>query len=70
MATFNAGQTYSTRSICDHNCIFKITVARRTAKTIVLDTGKRLRILKSHTGSDMVFPHGQYSMAACITADD
>ncbi len=24
--TFNVGQTYSDRSICDHNCIFSFTI--------------------------------------------
>jgi hypothetical protein len=32
--TFNVGQTYSTRSICDHECIHSVTIVARTAKTV------------------------------------
>ena len=67
--TFQAGRTYSTRSICDHNCIFSITVAKRTAKTIVTTEGKTLRIALWN-GVESVKPHGNYSMAAIIRADD
>ncbi len=68
--TFKTGKTYYTRSICDHNCIFNVTVAKRTAKTITTSEGKRLKI---HTYNDViraehVKPHGSYSMAAIIDA--
>lgn len=32
--TFEAGKTYQTRSICDHNCIIAVTIEKRTAKTV------------------------------------
>lgn len=67
MATFQTGNTYSTRSICDHNCIFSITVARRTAKTITTTDGKVLRVAL-YEGVETVKPQGSYSMAPVIKA--
>ncbi|QKC89973.1 hypothetical protein EB230_17340 [Mesorhizobium sp. NZP2234] len=68
MIAFEAGKTYKTRSICDSNCWFSITVASRTAKTIKTVDGKTLRI-GSYGGSETVKPHGSYSMAPVISAD-
>src|SRR5712672_3090189 len=45
---FQVGTTYYTRSIGDHNCIYKLSVISRTAKTIraLVDAGefKTLRV--------------------------
>lgn len=68
MAKFETGKTYFTRSVCDHDCIIKVTVASRTAKTIVTDDGKRLRITEWH-GVESVKPWGSYSMAPVVSAD-
>lgn len=71
MSKFEPGRTYSTRSICDHNAHFTITVARRTASTITTTTGKTLRIAKREStwsGAEVVFPMGRYSMAPAIRA--
>jgi hypothetical protein len=65
--TFEAGKTYRVRSIGDHNCIYEITVASRTAKFITTTEGKRLGI-SIYEDSEQVFPHGHYSMCACIRA--
>ena len=54
MTIFTPGKTYWTRSICDYDCIFKITIAKRTAKFVTTTEGK---------------PHGNYSMCAIIGAD-
>lgn len=67
-AKFEAGKTYYTRSIVDSETIIKLTVARRTAKTIVTSEGKRLRI-SHYNGAEQVAPHGRYSMCAIIGAD-
>lgn len=69
VAKFEEGKTYFTRSICDYECIYTITVAKRTAKTIVTTEGKRLGISMNYDGHEGVYPHGRYSMAAYITAD-
>ncbi|AZO67669.1 hypothetical protein [Mesorhizobium sp. M6A.T.Cr.TU.016.01.1.1] len=67
MTSFEAGKTYKTRSICDSNCWFSITVASRTAKTIKTEKGKTLRI-GSYDGAEFVKPMGSYSMAPIIRA--
>lgn len=71
MFKFEEGKTYSTRSICNHDCIIAITVIKRTEKTIVADCGwkgeKRLRI-KILNGEETVMPWGNYSMAPQISA--
>lgn len=67
MSKFQVGQTYTTRSACDHNCIFSLTVAARTAKTIKTTDGKTLRIAE-YEGRELVKPEGSYSMAPTIRA--
>jgi hypothetical protein len=67
MHAFEVGKTYSTRSVCDHNCVFAITVAKRTAKTITTTAGKRLGI-KIYDDREQVMPLGRYSMAPIISA--
>lgn len=71
MAQFESGKTYTTRSICDHDCIISLTVIKRTAKTITADLGHRgvkvLRI-KDYDGEETVKPWGSYSMAPQIRA--
>lgn len=67
--TFEAGKTYATRSICNHDCIIRVTVASRTAKTIKTSEGKTLRI-SEYRGVEQVKPWGSYSMAPIVGADD
>lgn len=67
MTTFQAGKTYTTRSACDHNCIFSVKVISRTAKTIKTDDGKTLRI-GQYEGAEFVKPMGSYSMAPTVRA--
>lgn len=68
LATFTPGKTYSTRSVCDHNCIFSITVKSRTAKTIKTECGKTLRV-SVWNDVEQVKPMGSYSMAPIVRAD-
>lgn len=65
---FEVGKTYWTRSICDHESIFRLTVAARTAKTITTEDGKRLRV-SVYEGREQVKPCGSYSMCPIIRAD-
>jgi hypothetical protein len=67
-AAFTPGNTYWTRSVCDYDCIFKITVAKRTAKFITTTEGKRLGV-SIWNGVEQVRPNGNYSMCAIIGAD-
>lgn len=65
---FEQSKTYYTRSICDADCIIKITVKSRTKKTITTEEGKKLRI-KEWSGVEQVKPWGTFSMAPIISAD-
>ena len=64
---FKTGEAYTTRSICDHDCIFSITIAKRTAKTVTTSQGKTLRI-SIYDNAERVKPLGSYSMAPIICA--
>lgn len=69
---FNVNQTYSTRSACDHNCIFSFTILSRTEKTVTVNVhGKTVRRgLSVYNGIEQFKPYGSYSMAAIVGADD
>lgn len=70
---FEVGQTYSCRSICDHNCIWSFTVIKRTARFITIQdkSGKISRVgVRTWGNAEQAFPLGQYSMAPSIYADD
>lgn len=70
--TFQPGKAYATRSACDHNCIFRFAVVRRTAKTITfLYLGKeQTRGVRVQDGVEQCFPLGRYSMAPVLGAND
>lgn len=68
-AHFEPGVTYFTRSIVDHAQIIRVTVASRTAKTIVTSAGKRLHIrVDPLDGAETVKPFGSYSMCPVVSA--
>ena len=67
MNTFQAGKTYTARSVCDHDCVIRVTVASRTAKTIKTAAGKTLRV-GVYQGVEFVKPWGTYSMAPIVSA--
>ncbi len=73
MTKFAAGTTYTTRSICDHNCIITVAVVSRTAKTIKANVGGKLKTLRIGAyeidGAEFVKPWGSYSMAPIVTAN-
>lgn len=67
---FEVGETYQTRSICNHDCIFSVKVIKRTEKTVVvLVDGKETRC-KVHNFDDgeAIYPYGKYSMCPIIRA--
>lgn len=72
MKQFEIGQTYSTRSICDHDTIFSFDILSRTAKTVVVNVhGKWVRRgITVYDGVEQFKPFGTYSMCAVISADD
>lgn len=68
MSKFEAGKTYEGRMICDYDLIERITIAKRTEKSVVTTEGKRLKI-HVWDGAELVYPNGQYSMATIIRAE-
>lgn len=73
---FEVGAKYSTRSVCDSDCVIPIYVVKRTAKTITLSNcgrtdmmarGKTLRV-RVWEGVESVKPWGTYSMAPIVRA--
>lgn len=68
MTKFETGKTYYTRSVADYDTIVRVTVAKRTDKTIVTAAGDRLKI-NVWNGVEQVKPWGSYSMAPIVGAD-
>jgi len=67
---FEAGKTYTARSVCDSATVVSVEVISRTAKTIKAKTCfgiKSLRI-SDWDGIEMVKPWGSYSMAPIVRA--
>jgi hypothetical protein len=73
MSKFEVGQTYSTRSACDHNCIIRATIVARTEKTVTASVGHkgtRTFRLRSYDGNEAFSPWGRGSMMPVIQSDD
>ena len=68
MMKFEAGKTYTTRSVCDHNCIIAVTIDKRTTKTVTAN-GRTFRVAE-YDGAEFIKPWGSYSMAPIIRATD
>lgn len=76
-ATFEIGETYSTRSAGDHTMTFSWTVTARTAKFITVVEGdpdrpgkpKRVGVKTDNDGNEWAMPDGAYSMAPVIRAN-
>lgn len=74
MKKFEIGKEYSTRSTCDHNCIWTYTVTARTDKMITVTDGKETKRLKIINGlsenrnAESVYPLGKYSMCPILSA--
>jgi hypothetical protein len=69
---FQVGRTYSTRSICDYDTIYRVTILSRTEKTVTIAdyNGKPVRRgISLWDGVESIKPFGNYSMCAIIRAD-
>lgn len=68
---FEVGKTYETRSICDHDTVYRFEILARTAKTITTKVhGKTVkRGLSVYEDAEQFKPHGSYSMCAIISAN-
>lgn len=67
MKQFEVGKTYSTRSICDYDCIFSVTIHKRTDKTVTTERGRH-KVYVSGDGSEYIMPWGKYSMCPVFVA--
>lgn len=72
MNTFKTNWTYTTRSTCNHDCIFEGVITKRTAKTVTIkmhgEDAKRCKVHLDHEGNEFIFPLGRYSMAPVFNA--
>lgn len=70
---FEVGKTYSTRSICDYDCIFSFEIIGRTEKTVTLKSDSRgtvrRKVRVGEDGVERLDPHGRYSMSPVLSAD-
>jgi hypothetical protein len=69
---FIVGKTYTDRSACDHETVFKFEITHRTSQTITfLYHGKeQTRRVSVYDGSETAKPLGSYSMAPVIRATE
>jgi len=72
VARFEVGKTYTCRSLCDYDCIFKFKVVKRTEKTVWLEEhgevkARRVRI-SAYDKCEACDPHGVYSMSPTLHA--
>lgn len=70
---FVVGQTYSTRSICDHNCIYSFEILARTAKSVTVKVHNdkiARRGLSIYEDAEQFKSFGSYSMCPIIDATD
>lgn len=67
MSQFAENKSYEGWSVCQRDCTITITVKKRTKTSIVTSDNKRMKIHQTEYG-EMVFPHGNYSMAIVIKA--
>ncbi len=71
MIKFEIGKTYTTRSVCDHDCVFTIEVIKRTDKTITYKEDDTVRRAKIRFNNDCEYIRiGNYSMAPNFSAKD
>jgi hypothetical protein len=72
-AKFEIGKTYTTRSACDYDCVYRFKVVKRTEKTVSIRCFDRVltrRIYISYHGDEAINPLGSYSMSPVVTAAD
>jgi len=73
--TITAGQTLTTRSLCDYDCIYTVKVLdrKKSFATVSLDRNggevKRVKVYEWE-GREYIMPYGKYSMAPRFYADN
>jgi hypothetical protein len=75
-ARFAPEDVLTTRSLCDHDCIYTARIISRTAKSVLVDLGgsrgivRRGLLIDSYTGAEYFYPYGRYSMAPSFRAKE
>lgn len=71
VVAFEVGTEYYDRSSCDYDCIFRVTVTKRTDKSVWFMYHGEEKRAKIHvwSGVESFKPFGSYSMAAVMSAD-
>ena len=70
MKTIKPNTTLTARSVCNHDCVFTLTVISRTPKTATVKDGEQTKRTKIHTdtnGDEYLRPES-YSMAPIYRA--
>ena len=76
MISFEVGKTYSASSACNHECVWYVTILKRTAKTISFKDLHSDKIITRRVrnfndcGIESCLFLGDYSMAPTIMADE
>ncbi len=72
MSKFQVSRTYSTRSICDHDCIISVYISQRTNKTVTATVRGEKKTFRvgEYDGQEFIKPWGSYSMAPIIRSCD
>lgn len=70
ITTFQVGQRYSCRSLCDHDCVWTYEVTARTARFVTLTDGHEAVRVGVTVLDDVerCSPHGRYSMSPTLRA--
>jgi hypothetical protein len=70
-AQFEAGKTYTTRSIGDADCIISVTIDKRTAKTVTAKVQGQMQNFRIFVrdGIECIRPWGNYSMCPTLQAN-
>ena len=74
MKQFEIGNTYTMRSICNHECVWVYKVTKRTASTITITDGKEVKTCRINkqvsdwNGTETIYPLGRYSMCPSLRA--
>jgi hypothetical protein len=71
-AIFEVGKTYYARSLCDHDCVYRFEIMKRTEKSVwvkYFDRVTRRSIYRDYDGHEACNPHGTYSMSPILSAN-
>jgi len=71
MKTIKEGDVLTTTSICDHNCVYTVTVLKRNKSFVTVLTmlgERRVKVRQDPRGDEYIFAHGQHSMCPVFRA--